>query len=98
MTLGDTVVLDGEVGLLNQIDGELSLNAEIYGDVGEVIVVAEHDLPTYTGQTVVNPNFVGVVLPTANKVLAQNITVNPIEVQSVSNLSGGKTVYIGGII
>ena len=98
MTYGDTVVIDGEVSLLNQIDGELSLNAEYDGEIGKVIVVAEHDLPTYTGPTVINPDFVGTSLPTKNKVLAQNITIKPIEVQSVSNLAGGKTVYIGGII
>jgi hypothetical protein len=98
MTYGDTVVIDGEVSLLNQIDGELSLNAEYEGEIGDVIVVAEHDLPTYTGPTVINPDFVGTSLPTKNKVLAQNITIKPIEVQTVSNLAGGKTVYIGGII
>lgn len=98
MTYGGTVVIDGEVSLLNRIDGELDLNAQIDGDVGEVIVVAEHDLPTYTGPTVINPDFVGTSLPTKNKVLAQNITIKPIEVQTVSNLAGGKTVYIGGII
>lgn len=98
MKTGDTVVLDGEIGLLNQIEGELSLNAEYEGEIGDVIVVAEHDLPTYTGPTVINPDFVGTSLPTKNKVLAQNITIKPIEVQTVSNLAGGKTVYIGGII
>lgn len=98
MKTGDTVVLDGEISLLNQIEGELSLNAKYDGEIGEVIVVAEHDLPTYTGPTVINPDFVGTSLPTMNKVLAQNITVKPIEVQVVSNTAGGKTVYIGGII
>ena len=98
MKTGDTVVLDGEISLLNQIEGELSLNAEYEGEIGDVIVVAEHDLPTYTGPTVINPDFVGASLPTMNKVLAQNITIKPIEVQTVSNLAGGKTVYIGGII
>lgn len=98
MKTGDTVVLDGEISLLNQIEGELSLNAEYEGEIGDVIVVAEHDLPTYTGPTVINPDFVGTSLPTMNKVLAQNITIKPIEVQTVSNLAGGKTVYIGGII
>lgn len=98
MKTGDTVVLDGEISLLNQIEGELSLNAEYEGEIGDAIVVAEHDLPTYTGPTVINPDFVGTSLPTMNKVLAQNITIKPIEVQTVSNLAGGKTVYIGGII
>lgn len=98
MKTGDTVVLDGEISLFNQIEGELSLNVEYDGEIGDVIVVAEHDLPTYTGPTVINPDFVGTSLPTMNKVLAQNITIKPIEVQTVSNLAGGKTVYIGGII
>lgn len=98
MKTGDTVVLDGEISLLNQIEGELSLNAEYEGEISDVIVVAEHDLPTYTGPTVINPDFVGTSLPTMNKVLAQNITIKPIEIQTVSNLAGGKTVYIGGII
>lgn len=98
MTYGDTVVIDGEVSLLNQIDGDMNLNAEIDGEVDEITVVTEHDLPVYTGATVVDPDFVGITLPTANKVLVSNVTVNPIQVESVSNPMGGKTVYIGGII
>ena len=46
----------------------------------------------------VKPDFVGTVLMTANKVVLNNVTVEPIEVQTVGNLSGGNTVYIGGII
>ena len=98
MTYGDAVVIDGEVSLLNQIDGDMNLDTEIDGEVGEITVVTEHDLPVYTGATTVSPDFVGTTLPTANKVLVSNVTVNPIQVQSVSNLSGGRTVYIGGII
>lgn len=80
------------------LDGELSLNLHMDGEVGIVTKVVEHDLPVYTGETTVNPDFVGTVLMTAQKVVAQNITVNPIQVESVSNPTGGKTVYIGGII
>lgn len=98
MTYGDTVVIDGDVSLINQIDGNVSLNAEIDGDVGEIIIVTEHDLPIYTGATVVEPDFNGITLQTANKTLVSNVTVKPIKVESVSNLSGGRTVYIGGII
>ena len=80
------------------LDGELSLNLHIDGEVGIVTKVVEHDLPVYTGDTTVNPDFVGTVLMTAQRVVNQNITVNPIQVESVSNPTGGRTVYIGGII
>lgn len=79
-------------------DGELSLNIPMDGEVGTVTKVVEHDLPVYTGETTVEPDFVGTVLITAQKVVNQNITVNPIQVESVSNPAGGRTVYIGGII
>ena len=80
------------------LDGELSLNLHIDGEVGIITKVVEHDLPVYTGETTVKPDFVGTVLMTANKVMNQNVTVNPIQVESVSNPVGGRTVYIGGII
>ena len=80
------------------LDGELSLNIPIDGEVGIITKVVEHDLPVYTGATTVEPDFDGTVLMTAQKVVNQNITVNPIQVESVSNPAGGRTVYIGGII
>lgn len=52
----------------------------------------------YTGEIVVNPDFVGTVLNTRQKLLTSDISVNPIQVEEVSNTSGGVTVYIGGII
>lgn len=88
MRIGDTVVLDGDLSLLIPVDGESGIVTKVIGQ----------DLPTYTGVTEVDPDFDGVTLQTADKVLVNNITVNPIKVESVSNLSGGRTVYIGGII
>lgn len=52
----------------------------------------------YDGAYIVDPDFVGKTLGTRNKLMRDDVTVNPIEVSEVSNLSGGKTVYIGGII
>lgn len=80
------------------LDGELSLNIPMDGEVGIITKVVQHDLPVYTGETTVEPDFDGTVLMTAQKVMTQNITVNPIQVESVSNPTGGRTVYIGGII
>ena len=52
----------------------------------------------YHGQTNIKPDFDGCVLDTHQKVLDADIIVNPIEVVRTSNPSGGKTVYIGGVI
>lgn len=51
----------------------------------------------YDGAYEVTPSFEGQTLPTATKVMAHDVTVDPITVSSVSNTSGGNTVYIGGI-
>lgn len=51
----------------------------------------------YTGDYVIDPSFVKSTLPTKDKLLLEDVTVNPIEVARVSNPSGGTTVYIGGI-
>lgn len=51
----------------------------------------------YAGEYTVDPDFTGHTLPTKNKLLLEDVTVNPIEVARVSNPSGGTTVYIGGI-
>ena len=80
------------------LDGELSLNLQMDGELSNTIKVVERDAPTYTGQTTVDPDFEGTVLETAQKIMLSNITVNPIQVESVSNPMGGRTVYIGGII
>lgn len=52
----------------------------------------------YNGATQIDPNFTKQTLNTAHKVINKNITINPIQVETVSNTSGGATVYIGGII
>lgn len=51
----------------------------------------------YKGTYVVDPDFTGTTLETKDKVLLEDVVVNPIEVARVSNPSGGKTVFIGGI-
>ena len=65
--------------------------------VPEALTITIGDLPRYTGATEVNPDFEGITLPTRNTSVYANIDVNAIQVESVSNPSGGTTVYIGGI-
>ena len=60
------------------LDGELSLNIPMDGEVGTVTKVVEHDLPVYTGETVITPSTTEQVLATAEKVVARNIVINPI--------------------
>lgn len=98
MTPLKEVVLDGELSLNLHLDGDISLDLHIDGEPSNVIKVVERDAPIYMGDTVVDPDFDGTILETAQKIVLSNITVNPIQVESVSNPSGGRTVYIGGII
>jgi len=60
------------------LDGELSLNIPMDGEVGIITKVVEHDLPTYTGETVITPSTTEQVLNTADKVVTRNIVINPI--------------------
>lgn len=62
--------------------------------VGEINIAVLHT--QYTGTYTVTPNTRGTVLDTDNKVLEQDVTVESIPLQSVSNGAGGNTVTIGG--
>lgn len=64
--------------------------------MGETQVVRVGAAP-YEGEYVVNPDFERQTLETANKILTDDITVNPIYVSRTTNKTGGKTIYIGGV-
>lgn len=87
--------LQGELSATNHIFGSLSHNDSI---AGALTIPTYVDVDTYDGSYEVEPKFEGQTLETKNKTLTDDISVKAIEVQSVSNLSGGRTVYIGGII
>ena len=63
---------------------------------GEIVPIG--DLPAYTGEYDVDPKFTAQKLATNGKKMRDDVTVEAIEVQRVSNTSGGRTVYIGGLI
>lgn len=75
--MGDKIVLDGE----------LSLNIPLDGTPDKVIKVTDYDAPVYTGETTVDPDFTGTVLQTAQKIVTNNITVNPIQQDSGAGIS-----------
>lgn len=51
----------------------------------------------YEGEYNVMPSFKDQVLETSQKLMKDDVTVYAIQVSKVGNLSGGNTVYIGGI-
>ena len=54
------------------------------------------DIPVYSGSYTVIPKPEDeVVLPTANKLLSDNVTVGRVPFYEVTNQSGGKTFIIG---
>ena len=67
-------------------------------DFGPLFEISGSDIEIYRGDYIVEPDFTEQVLATKNKMLMDNVKVSAIEVQRVSNTSGGRTVYIGGLI
>lgn len=51
----------------------------------------------YDGPYTVMPSFETQELATKDKLLKDNVTVDPIAVARVENPAGGKTIFIGGI-
>ena len=86
---------DGEVISLRASTntGTVKLDTDV-----SLVVPGTPEGDIYEGPYIVNPAFRRITLSTKNKILTENINVTPIDVQRVSNLSGGKTVYIGGVI
>ena len=91
-----------EVSIKSGVSAECTVRSGVQAEctIGRKVIV--HDIVpevvVYEGQTRVEPDFNGVTLETDHKYLLDDITVNPIQVESVSNIEGGRTVYIGGII
>ena len=93
-----TVVIGGETSLDFKIDGDLSLSLLEDGVAGTVISYEPHAREPYTGAYTVEPDWNPQILQTKEKVMTDNVTVEGIYITSVTNLSGGNTVYIGGVI
>lgn len=67
-------------------------------EVGFDAAVSAVSGAAYEGPYTLDPDFDGVTLPTKNKTMGADVTVNPIAVARVGNSAGGTTIYIGGII
>lgn len=74
--------------------GVLTAGNVLYGTLS----VFKGNYEPYTGPYDIIPGFDGITIATANRYLFSDIEIKPIQVESVSNSSGGRTVFIGGII
>ena len=72
----DTVVISGDMSLLNVISGEAALLNVIDGECGDFIPVDAHE--TYTGSYEVTPSSELQTLETADRILIENLVINPI--------------------
>ncbi len=79
-----------------QIDFTIESSFDVhFGTLHEIFIT---DAELYKGDYAAKPKFTEQKLPTKNKLLTDDVSVMAIEVQRVSNTSGGRTVYIGGLI
>ena len=83
------------VGHLNPVGG-LSGSLSVDRPIGSGITIPrEVGGEEYDGETIIIPKaFEDIILPTAHKVVRDNIIVKEIPYTEVSNLSGGTTVSI----
>lgn len=85
--------LKGTISGSSNITGALSGSSDITGVLSVPQIV--ETLEVYTGAYEVTPSASEAqILNTANKTLANDITVNKIPYYETSNTSNGKTVYI----
>lgn len=70
------VVIEGEVALTSTISGEIDLTSQICGEIEKVLWVDNRN--AYTGDYVVTPTDEEIILETANKIMTDNVIVNPI--------------------
>ena len=60
-----------------------------------IVVPVYKDVSLYEGDYEVTPKVIEQTLPTAEKLLSEDVTIKEIPYFEVSNTSGGNTVFIG---
>lgn len=94
-TLASIENLKGTVNANKVVSGRLSIAQKVTGSISGN--VKDHQYPVYDGPYVATPKFESQELETKDKMMKDNVEVEPIYVSRVSNPAGGTTVYIGGI-
>lgn len=89
------VVIEGEVNLSSVIDGDTLLYDHVDGESGVFYEVSAQEHDYYEGTYVVTPMVdTEQTLLTADKIMADDVTVRAIPYYETSN-QYGKTIYIG---
>ena len=94
-TLSSIEKLTGTVNANKVVSGTLSIAPKVTGSISGRI--GDHQYPVYDGPYTAQPKFESQKLETKDKMMKENVEIEPIFVSKVTNLSGGTTVYIGGI-
>lgn len=78
-----------EIITRNAVEQKVNIEQDV------IIVPVYEDAPPYEGEYKVTPKVSEQTLPTAKKLLSEDVTIKEIPYFEVSNTSGGNTVYIG---
>lgn len=78
-----------EISVTNKPTQDINIKQDV------VVVPVYKDVTLYEGDYEVTPKVVGQTLPTAEKLLLDDVAIKAIPFYNVGNNSGGSTVYIG---
>ena len=85
--------LSVQMALVGMIQPEISLKAEMNAAITAKSEVYDDDVNNYT----ITPSWeADIILPTKNKLMKENLTVEKIAQYAVSNEAGGVTLILGG--
>lgn len=62
---------------------------------GQLVIQVRKDAPAYDGPYTIEPSIDGCRLSTSNKMMAEDVHIQPIPYYTEPNGAGGSTVYIG---
>lgn len=94
-TLASIEKIYGTVNANKVVSGTLTIAQKVTGSISGKI--GDHQYSVYDGPYTAIPKFESQELETKDKMMKENVEVEPIYVSKVSNPAGGTTVYIGGI-
>lgn len=85
--------LVGTISGLHELQGDIGSREQLAGSVNVSAVFSDHN-ETYEGPYSVSPAMEAKTLLTKNKLLTDDVVVQPVPIFRVGNVSGGTTVYI----
>lgn len=97
MSIYGTALLDVDLSV-EEFELETVVAEEIEVEIDTAINAARVIGDVYDGAYTVAPSFDEQLLETKDKVMIDDVTIEPILVSRTTNVSGGRTIYIGGII